>query len=233
MGEGWGSRPARDPAIVFFPAGTLQAEYTPSFSSFFARGAERSCAFFTAIRAEPPPPGPSAVPAAATAVAGPQEAELPAAVARVRGEPCGGAGGSAGGPTPPASAMPPRLSPAAARVPAGAGGGAETLPPRPPPCALPAPAALGRQRSQAPAPPREARTLAGPSALTALCSPGPPACCCKRSRRPGAPGPVGDRRPARPGRCSPGTCRPALLASLGLTPSRAETQLPPGLTYDV
>ena len=79
----------------------------------------------------------------------------------------------------------------------------------------------------APAPPQAARTLAGPSALAALCSPGPPACCCERSRPPGAPGPVGDRRPARPGRCSPGTCRPALLASLGLTPSRAETQLPP------
>lgn len=122
----------------------LQAEYTPSFSSFFARGAERSCAFFTAIRAEPPPPGPSAVPAAATAVAGPQEAELPAVVARVRGEPCGGAGGSAGGPAPPASAMPPRLSPAAARVPAGAGGGAETLPPP------------GRRPAPSPPPPRSA-----------------------------------------------------------------------------
>lgn len=152
VGEGWGSRPAGDPAIVFFPAGTLQAEYTPSFSSFFARGAERSCAFFTAIRAEPPPPGPSAVPAAATAVAGPQEAELPAAVARVRGEPCGGAGGSAGGPTPPASAMPPRLSPAAARVPAGAGGGAETLP-------------LGRRPAPSPPPPRSAASDRRPPRL--------------------------------------------------------------------
>lgn len=102
-----------------------------------------------------------------------------------------------------------------------------SLPPRPPPCALPAPAALGRQRPQAPAPPGAARTLAARSALAALCSPGPPACCCERGRPPGAPGPLGDPRPARPGLCSPGTCRPELLASLGLTPSRSETQLPP------
>lgn len=147
MGEGrGGSGPARDPAIARVPAGTLQAEYTPSFSSFFARGAERSCAFFTAIRAEPPPPGPSAVPAAATAVAGPQEAELPAAVARVRGEPCWGAGGSVGEPAPPVSAMPPRVSPAAARVPAGARGGAQTLPPRHP----------GRRPEPSPPAPRSA-----------------------------------------------------------------------------
>ena len=47
---------------------TLQDEYTPSFSSFFGRGEERSCAFFTAIRADPtavpelsvpPDPGPA------------------------------------------------------------------------------------------------------------------------------------------------------------------------------
>lgn len=56
---------------------TLQEEYTPSFSSFFGRGEEQSCAFFTAILSDPAvapehsvPPAPGAAgvePAAPTA----------------------------------------------------------------------------------------------------------------------------------------------------------------------
>ena len=73
---------------------TLQEEYTPSFSSFFGRGEERSCAFFTAIRADPPAaPEPSVPPApgaAGTKPAAPMAGEpcwIPALSAIVRNEP--------------------------------------------------------------------------------------------------------------------------------------------------
>lgn len=60
---------------------TLQDEYTPSFSSFFGRGEERSCAFFTAIRADPPAaPEPSVPPAPGAAGTKP--------AAPMAGEPC-------------------------------------------------------------------------------------------------------------------------------------------------
>lgn len=60
---------------------TLQEEYTPSFSSFFGRGEERSCAFFTAIRADPPAvPEPSVPPAPGAAGTKP--------AAPMAGEPC-------------------------------------------------------------------------------------------------------------------------------------------------
>lgn len=60
---------------------TLHEEYTPSFSSFFGRGEERSCAFFTAIRAEPPAaPEPSVPPAPGAAGTRP--------AAPMAGEPC-------------------------------------------------------------------------------------------------------------------------------------------------
>lgn len=60
---------------------TLQEEYTASFSSFFGRGEERSCAFFTAIRADPPAvPEPSVPPAPGPAGTNP--------AAPMAGEPC-------------------------------------------------------------------------------------------------------------------------------------------------
>lgn len=62
-------------------ARTLQDEYTPSFSSFFGRGDERSCAFFAAIRADPPAaPEPSVPPAPGAAGTRP--------AAPMAGEPC-------------------------------------------------------------------------------------------------------------------------------------------------
>lgn len=64
---------------------TLQDEYTPSFSSFLGRGEEQSCAFFTAIRADPEAaPEPSVIPA--PPAPGPAGAEPAAPTA---GEPCG------------------------------------------------------------------------------------------------------------------------------------------------
>lgn len=62
--------------------GTLQEEYTPSFSSFLGRGEERSCAFLTAIRAEPTAEPEHSVPPAPGAAGA--EPEAPTA-----GEPCG------------------------------------------------------------------------------------------------------------------------------------------------
>lgn len=63
---------------------TLQDEYTPSFSSFLGRGEERSCAFFTAIRADPPAaPEPSVLPAPPVPGAAGAEPAAPTA-----GEPC-------------------------------------------------------------------------------------------------------------------------------------------------
>lgn len=60
---------------------TLQDEYTPSFSSFLGRGEERSCAFFTAIRADPlAAPEPSVPPAPGAAGTRP--------AAPMAGEPC-------------------------------------------------------------------------------------------------------------------------------------------------
>lgn len=62
-------------------AHTLQDEYTPSFSSFFGRGDERSCAFFAVIRADPPAaPEPSVPPAPGAAGTRP--------AAPMAGEPC-------------------------------------------------------------------------------------------------------------------------------------------------
>lgn len=72
----------------------MQDEYTPSFSSFFGRGEERSCAFFTAIRADPPAaPEPSVPPApgaAGTRPAAPMAGEpccIPALSAMIHTEP--------------------------------------------------------------------------------------------------------------------------------------------------
>lgn len=60
---------------------TLQDEYTPSFSSFLGRGEDRSCAFFTAIRADPPAaPEPSVPPAPGAAGTEP--------AAPMAGDPC-------------------------------------------------------------------------------------------------------------------------------------------------
>lgn len=59
----------------------MQEEYTASFSSFFGRGEERSCAFFTAIRADRPAvPEPSVPPAPGPAGTDP--------AAPMAGEPC-------------------------------------------------------------------------------------------------------------------------------------------------
>lgn len=74
-------------------ARTLHDEYTPSFSSFFGRGEERSCAFFTAMRADPPaapePSGPPAPGAAGTSPAAPMAGDpcwIPALSAMMRSE---------------------------------------------------------------------------------------------------------------------------------------------------